>query len=181
MTAPNMTYHNNQVFVRSDYSTPIQSGTFTITDFRITDGQDPDGHISKGMVHKWDGSFAFVIGRKGSSDVASWFSAKIKASETNFGYEPKGLNFALMGNLQLTVKTGTSTINFDFDNFCFAQGHWLVYNTWWVGIPGGKHVTSSVETLDKSGAYMCKFETNTTVVDVVRFTFTSPHTVHEQN
>ena len=180
MTAPNMTYHTNRIRVYSDYSIPIQSGTFKITDFNITDGQDPDGHISKDSVYEWDGSFAFVIGRKSSSDVANWFSAKIKASENNFGYEPKALNFALIGNLHLTVKTGTRTINFDFDNFCFAQGHQLVYNPWWVGIPGGNHVTWSVETLDKSGAYMCKFETNTTVVDRVHFTFTSPHTVHEQ-
>lgn len=126
-----MTYHDNDVTF-SVASNNLVSGTFTVNSFSVTSGQDPDNKIHAGLVVncKSDGKFTFSVGRKGSSDVANWFSKNIPASRTTFNHDPDDLNFAMIGTLTLNFSNG---INCTFYNVAIAQGHSGASNNWWFG------------------------------------------------
>jgi len=49
-------------------------GSYTLTEVKVTSGQDPDRQVQPGQVRTWKqgGSMMFKLGRKGKSDVASW-------------------------------------------------------------------------------------------------------------
>ena len=126
-----MTYHDNDVFFYVT-SQNLVNGSFTVNEFSITSGQDPDGKIHQGLVVncKSDGKFTFRVGRKGSSDVANWFSSRIPGSRTTFNHDPDDLNFAMIGTLVLNFANG---ITCTFYNVAIAQGHSAASNNWWFG------------------------------------------------
>ncbi|WP_131701444.1 hypothetical protein [Chryseobacterium sp. FH2] len=126
-----MTYHDNDVTF-SVTSNNLVSGSFTVNSFSVTGGQDPDNKIHAGLVVncKGDGKFTFSVGRKGSSDVANWFSKNIPADRTTFNHDPGDLNFAMIGTLVLNFANG---ITCTFYNVAIAQGHSGASNNWWYG------------------------------------------------
>lgn len=132
-----MSYHDNYVYFTvktSGYT--LQGGTYKTTDRSITSGQDPDGkndppHSYEMNPH--EGSFGFTVGRKGSGQVASWFSSFVGPNNNTFGHNPDDLNFAFRGNLSLTIEgSGLDRGPVNFPDIFIAQGK-AVGNNWWFG------------------------------------------------
>lgn len=139
-----MIYRDNQVHFgsndRNSYlaGCKIVSGTYTVNEFCVTGGQDPDGNIYAGATVQCgsDGIFTFRVGRHGSAEVANWFSSRIPASHNTFNQTPGLLNFAFIGELELTLTGGPlgyETRTFSFSDVALAQGHSGLSNNWWFG------------------------------------------------
>jgi len=131
-----MTYHNNYAhFLYNDDMKIESGGRYTITDYYITSGQDPDNHIFKEKVidvnptNDRSGQLKFVLGRKGSTDTANWWKDRISPDQNQYDSEPDKLNFAFIGDLTLNMD-GKYYV---FSDFALAQGHTYIYNNWWVG------------------------------------------------
>ena len=72
-----MAYRQNEVCLTGGEGIAIDSGTFTVSDLKITEGQDPDHRNDIGQVYTLDnGVFTFEVGRSGSETVADWFNEK---------------------------------------------------------------------------------------------------------
>ncbi|EJL74800.1 hypothetical protein [Chryseobacterium populi] len=125
-----MEYRDNEVIFAST-SNKLVKGSFTVSQFSVTDGQDPKGHIYAGFTASCgsDGKFSFSIGRKGSKTVADWFSARVPGNKTTFNHKPDELNFAMIGTLVLEFSNAVCT----FYNVALAQGHAGASNNWWFG------------------------------------------------
>ncbi|BCH55317.1 hypothetical protein ACQZ61_06220 [Agrobacterium vitis] len=133
-----MQYHDNDVFFSLAGGYRLISGSYLINEFSITDGQDPDKHIHNGLLVTCgaDGKFTFNVGRKGSETVAKWFNSRIPANSTTFGHAADDLNFAFLGQLILTLTSGSlgdRQQSFVFNNIALAQGHSGASNNWWFG------------------------------------------------
>jgi hypothetical protein len=132
-----MTYRDNEVrFAFEGYS--IVSGSYTVSEYSVTDGQDPDGNVYQGLQKKFgaDGRILFSVGRKGSSAVAGWFNSRIPAAKNTFGHSTEKLNFAFVGTLVLTLTGGIlggRTQTYTFPGVALAQGHEALRNNWWFG------------------------------------------------
>lgn len=144
-----MIYRDNHVqFASNDRNSylagcKVVNGRFKINEFSVTGGQDPEGRIYAGLevVCGADGTFTFSVGRSGSPDVANWFNDKIGASQTTFNHTAGALNFALIGDLALTLTGGPlggDTRTYQFADVALAQGHSGASNNWWFG---GKRFT----------------------------------------
>ncbi|KGO92357.1 hypothetical protein [Flavobacterium subsaxonicum] len=128
---------NNELNFTFDFNGwTLEGGTFTVTDFSVSSGQNND--LEKGQVKKFssDGSFAFAVDRHGTSEVASWFSDKIANDQNTFNHAPGDLNFAILGDLTFTISSydipdGQDT--YTFNNVMLAQGHSFQSNNWWFG------------------------------------------------
>jgi len=101
-------YHNNYVNIaalsgdhdgnitHSNYSTwGISGGVFTVTDFDVTKGQDPNNNLAVGNVHYMDNDndFCFVFGRHASKEVAATFNAACPPERNTFNHTAGELNF----------------------------------------------------------------------------------------
>ena len=134
-----MTYRSNSVILSSSTGLNIVSGTFTVKDLSITNGQDPDGRNYVGQVHTLqNGELTFSVGRSASESVAAWFNAKfsgyndtsVNGDRTTFDHTAEDLNFAFVGDLNLVVTTedypqGLSVV---LPDVVFAQGSTLFSN-----------------------------------------------------
>lgn len=151
---PYMTYRENTVVLSSAADINIVSGTFTVTDLRITSGQDPSSLNYVGQVHTLEnGQFTFEVGRSGSVDVAEWFNSKfsgyndnsVNGDRTTFDQTAEKLNFAFLGDLGLTVTMASCPqgLTVTFPGVVFAQGSTLFSNNWWFGQLSGQHTRDS--------------------------------------
>lgn len=149
-----MSYHNNEVTVTGSGGIQITSGTFTVKEFNITSGQDPNGKNYVGKVHNLsNGKFSFEVGRSGSGAVASWFNARlsgyndnsVNGDRTTFDHTAGDLNFAFIGDLQLalTAPGYSQGITVTFPDAAFAQGKSGLSNNWWFGQKKGQHTRDS--------------------------------------
>lgn len=129
-----MTYRDNEVNFACGQNPGLTGATFTITDYSISSGQDPQKKIYDNLVTVADSgiNLNFEIGRKGSPDVANWFSNKIKPNENTFNSNPGDLNFALFGTLTLSFG-GPVAQKYTFSNIMLAQGKSGSTNNWWFG------------------------------------------------
>ena len=113
----------------------LLEATYTISDFSITNGQDPD-HVNKvGQVRNFVGDVTFRVGRKGSSQVATWWRNHIASYQNTFNKGPDDLNFAFIGKLSIVLTGGSlggAQERFTLDDIAFAQGH-AIDNNWWFG------------------------------------------------
>ncbi|KAF9258074.1 hypothetical protein L218DRAFT_796533, partial [Marasmius fiardii PR-910] len=120
-------------------------GDFTVTDFKISSGQDPDNKNKVGDVHSFIGfteytqKFVFTCGRHGTSDVASFWNTNIPADKNTFGHTAGDLNFAFLGTLFLNVSTQDGSRRVTFTDIGLAQGHSGSTNNWWFGGKNCKH------------------------------------------
>ena len=134
-----MTYRNNQVYLQ--IKTPgykLLGGQYDTYARSITSGQDPEGRNNPPQTYDvsgHDGSISFNVGRKGSEQVADWFSSHLGASSNTFGDSPGKLNFAFAGNLALAIQG--PGLNPDtpvlLPDIFFAQGRKVLANNWWFG------------------------------------------------
>ena len=143
-----MTYHDNDVYFQIEDEYNFINGSYTVEDFKISSGQDPDGHIKVGQIYNMDkyGNISFSVGRHGTSDVADWFNNLVKADQNTFGHTADKLNFAFMGTLVLTISGGnisTPQRTFTFKNVAIAQGHAGTTNNWWFGGPNCTYVPAT--------------------------------------
>lgn len=139
-----MKYRDNEIVIAPTSSAGIalQSGSYTITGFSITDGQDPDGHIYIGLKTTFgsDGKMNFNIGQKSSKPVANWFNNQVAGSQTTFGHSAGDLSFAFLGTLVMVVRDSSSvTHTLTFDNVALAQGALGLSNNWWFGSQSGQY------------------------------------------
>jgi len=140
-----MTYHDNAVKLLKGWnlllgnftegnSAPwvITGGAFTITDFDVTPGQDPNKNLKKGDTYKMNanGEFVFVLGRKASKDIAANFNVFCPPAHNTFNHTAGELNFWMKGTLVLNFKNGAT---YTFPNTYLAQGHSGASNNWWFG------------------------------------------------
>lgn len=156
-----MEYHNNEVTF-SVTSNDLIDGSFTVNGFSVTSGQDPDNKIYTGLVAKCesDGKFTFSVGRKSSTEVASWFSSQVSGDKTTFDEDPGELNFAMIGTLVLNFSNG---INCTFYNIAIAQGHSGASNNWWFGgqqamYNGGNTVICGASSNQQSNIPLLQFQ-----------------------
>ena len=152
----NMTYRDNAVVLSATSGNSILGGTFQISDFCITSGQDPnqENYIGKTFTLE-NNEFHFQVGRRGSEEVAEWFNQRfsgynddsINGDRTTFDHTAGELNFAFMGDLALEVSTAEypNGVFVTFPDVVFAQGSTLFSNNWWFGQLVGQH------TLDSDG------------------------------
>lgn len=136
-----MTYRDNVVHFSLNGGYSLVRGSYTVTDFSVTGGQDPEGRIHAGLTVTCgsDGNLSFSVGRSGSASVAQWFNNQVPAAQTTFNHGAGELNFALLGTLQLSVTggiLGNGLATLTFPNVALAQGHSGLSNNWWFG---GQH------------------------------------------
>ncbi len=131
-----MSYHNNDVIFDFKFAGQVKSGgRYTIKDFYVPSAQDPDHHIFINKVVDLkltdddSAKLTFVLGRKGSTNVAHWWNNRISPNETYFGTKPDKLNFAFIGYLTLNVD-GKYYV---FSDLALAQGYSFPYNYWTIG------------------------------------------------
>ena len=149
-----MTYRDNKVQVTGASGIIIDSGSFTVNDFSITSGQDPEGRNYVGQVHDLEnGEFVFEVGRSGSASVADWFNTRfsgynnpsVNGDRTTFDHTAGSLNFAFEGDLKLRVTTPDypNGITVTFPDAAFAQGKSGARNNWWFAQKSGQHTRDS--------------------------------------
>ncbi|MBD0254879.1 MAG: hypothetical protein ICV83_04095 [Cytophagales bacterium] len=159
-----MTYRDNEVRFSLGGGYTVVGGSYTVNSCSITEGQDPKGHITKGMNVPFgsNGTMSFSIGRQGSESVANWFNTQVKASQTTFNHPAGELNFAFLGTLALTLLgPDKNQDTYTFLNVALAQGHAGTSNNWWFGgkncsNQGDNRVTCS-GTNTKGGAVYFSF------------------------
>lgn len=140
-----MKYHDNEVHLTLTEGYSIISGSYTVNEFSVTSGQDPDGHIKSGLKLSFgsNGSMTFKVGRHGSDSVADWFNDRVPASQTTFNHSAGKLNFAFLGTLVLNLTggiMGEGSKAFTFLNVALAQGHAGASNNWWFGGQNCSHI-----------------------------------------
>ena len=114
------------------------SGTFfKLCGASVTHGQDPDHRNQLGQkfpIHQ--GELSFLVGKKGSPEVADWFNKQIHPNQTTFNHMALTLNFAFQGNLCLTLSggmIGDIPRTYVFEEVFLAQGDIGGGNNWWFG------------------------------------------------
>lgn len=144
-----MKYHSNELTLLNNTGNyEVSYGSFEIEDFSISSGQDPKGHIYKGLKKEWSdksNAISFEIGRHGSSDVGKWFSDIIEPSQNTFDHNPGKLNFALYGTIILICAPRIDGMQglsekYTMSNVMIAQGHPHFSTNWWFGATYGKNV-----------------------------------------
>ncbi len=134
-----MTYHNNYVTFDYEYAGQAKSGgRYTIKDFYVPSAQDPNHHIYINKVVDLEltgddsARLDFVLGREGSSNVATWWKNRVSSDENIYNRNPDKLNFAFTGYLTLNID-GKYYV---FSDLFLAQGKGLVTlfgNDWILG------------------------------------------------
>ena len=108
---------------------PVQSVQFDETSHSITQGQPYEG-VSSVDGYKLD----VRAGRHGSEEVAQDFNAGITlnnavgAGASKHDHLPAELNFAVFGNLSVTIDGATRACQ----EMRIAQGHRPLENNWWI-------------------------------------------------
>jgi len=134
-----MKYHDNKALFSSNNCCSVVGGQYTIDEFCISDKQDPNGNIKKGLKVeiKSNGNMTFKVGRHKTKQVADWFNTISRdGKDTTFQHDAGGLNFAFKGTLNLKVVSilyGNKTRTYTFENVLIAQGSTGDRNNWWFG------------------------------------------------
>ncbi|EUK18805.1 PI-PLC domain-containing protein [Commensalibacter papalotli (ex Servin-Garciduenas et al. 2014)] len=128
------TIRDNDVYFNLPSGYNIISGKYLVTGSSVTGGQPSDVRNGSVLTCGGDGKFRFRVGRKGSGAVASWFNGQVDtAKNTTFGHAAGNLNFAFIGNLELTVQNSGVTTTYKFNDVVLAQGKSGSTNNWWFG------------------------------------------------
>ncbi|KAH6912965.1 hypothetical protein BKA70DRAFT_1265639 [Coprinopsis sp. MPI-PUGE-AT-0042] len=139
-------YHKNEVSVPYTAGNGITADAagFTVEEFSITDGQDPDGRNRAGDTRfiSPDGfGIYFHSGRKGSTQVRDWFVSRVSSGQTTFNHDPDLLNFAFLGKMWFVFSgNGLVKERFDMDKTMLAQGRSFTSNNWWFGGRNCNHI-----------------------------------------
>lgn len=106
-----MKYHNKVIFkVNHEEKGLYTVGLceFTIDNFSITDGQDPEKRIQVEQRRAWsgpdEGSFNFEVGRKNKDKAANFWKENFTEKQSTFDHYPDKLNFAFYGPLEIQVR-----------------------------------------------------------------------------
>eukprot|EP00756_Hemistasia_phaeocysticola_P058455 Hpha_TRINITY_DN35088_c0_g1::TRINITY_DN35088_c0_g1_i1::g.82708::m.82708 len=117
--------HNNWIYFDGNATVTVN---FSLSHYVITDKQPYEGVSVSG-----DG-IKVRAGRKETAPVAAAFvkgvtAINVLATEHMLDALPHKLNFAIFGNLTLSVGGTTA----ECVNFRIAQGHYSTHNNWWMG------------------------------------------------
>jgi hypothetical protein len=119
-----VTIHDNNVYFDSNVSV---TATFSLDRFAISDGQPFKGVTFSGS------SLDVHAGRHGTVGPASEFIVDLTllnmvASTHIIATEPKELNFAIFGTLNITLGSEF----YSLPGFRIGQGHYSTTNNWWL-------------------------------------------------
>ena len=146
---PGDVYYENKVklIFRPSGSFHLLEASFTITSLSITGGQDPFSLNRVGDTREpslLDGTVDFIVGRKGSVQVADWWKNRIPGRKTTFNHDPGKLNFGFIGTLSLRLATSVDGENSEdtyvMEDVGLAQGHKFLSNNWWFGGANAIHL-----------------------------------------
>ncbi|MFK0570089.1 hypothetical protein [Endozoicomonas sp.] len=129
-----MTFINDNIpFIR------LININFKIKDHIETQPNTYEG-VSSEIMDINKGKITVNVGRKGSTAVANKFNDWVTHEGRNvFGKKPDKLNFAVQGDLELTLDVFGKQQTVVYRDFVIAQGHTGAVNNWWAGSPGCKH------------------------------------------
>ncbi|WP_440547749.1 hypothetical protein [Trinickia sp.] len=139
-----MIYHDNYVDIPLSGS-KIVSGTYTVSDFAISSGQDTHNHIYVGFCSVVDpskGALGFSVGRHKTSQVATWVKKQVSSGQMARPIVGS-YNFAFIGQLKYIFTDGPfedRQIPCVFDDVVLTQTSQSTSNIWNFG---GKHCTST--------------------------------------
>jgi hypothetical protein len=139
-----MSYHTNYVDIPVS-GIKIVSGTYTVSDFSISSGQDPDNHIYVGfcsVVDPSNGALGFSVGRHKTSQVGTWVKKQVSSDQMAVPIVGS-YNFAFIGQLKYIFTDGPfedRQIPCVFDDVVLTQTSNSTSNNWNFG---GKHCTSN--------------------------------------
>ena len=138
-------YHDNNVKVFTSYGDEdgnltvynfdpwvINAGSFELTAFDVSQGQDPDKNLRTGNRYYLDtkNQFCFRLGRHATKEVAASFNSACPPAHNTFNHIAGELNFWMKGIMVLFFRNGK---RYTFSNTFFAQGHSGLSNNWWFG------------------------------------------------
>lgn len=132
-------YHDNEIDLALADNYQLVGGSYTVDDFSISPGQDPDHHIYAGLtvpLNVTTGAMIFSVGRHKTSSVGDWFKQQITANQNTQNECFDTLNFAFIGTLNLTLTGsafGTNHVPVAFDDIVLAQGNKDMHNIWFFG------------------------------------------------
>lgn len=160
-----MKYHDNNLkivvnrrTIKREPASFTKKGYFKVTDYCVTDGQDPDGRISRKTYDVGtDGNIKFQTGRRKTSEVADWWKERIPRKRNTFHTDPKGLNFAMTGDLVLYVKGkifGNDEVELTLKDIAFAQGYNGIRNNWWFGAKEGYYHVNNQSDVSGDNIYL---------------------------
>lgn len=133
-----MTYKNNEINFSLTSPYTLICGKFTVKEFSVSSGEDPDKKIYQGATFDCSstGTFTFSVGNDLTTDVADWFNERVSPEQTTFNHSAGKLYFALLGTLELTLTGGIigwSVETYTFDNVVLAKGLSTLSDNWWFG------------------------------------------------
>ncbi|MTI29963.1 hypothetical protein [Xanthovirga aplysinae] len=134
-------YHNNDVSILNR-GLGI-SGHLQRTGSAVTPGQDPNNNLGAPVFEiNASSNLRFVVGRHGSSGPATYFNQLCPASKNTFGHTAGDLNFAVRGDLYLTLAIDVTDdmVEIVIPDICLAQGHSGTSNNWWFGAVNGEYL-----------------------------------------
>lgn len=156
-----MIYRDNKVIFRmfgshgSYYEAKykVGNGVFIVNDYCVSNGQDPDRHLTNTSYDIKEGQLVFSIGRHGTEAVAKWFNDKVNPAHNTFGHTAGVLNFAMIGTLKLDIHNviNYTTTRYTFNHIALAQGHTGGRNNWWFGALEGKEASPKNTTIVCTG------------------------------
>lgn len=166
-----MTYHNNDITFDFSSAGQFSGGQYTIIDFYITSGQDPDHHITNGELISFgstsgdSANLSFVVGREGSTDTVNWWKERVNTYTAFTASSPSKMNFAFIGDLTIELY-GKYFIFWDFaigQSFGYTNKDWP--DNYW--LYGGNNCQSN---LAPSHGIVCNAEDEDG--NIVQFVFT---------
>ena len=115
------------------------AGEYVIFELSIPPDQAKPGAVGVGSQREWYdryGQMEFEIGRKATKGVAEWWKQRIAFKQNTFNKNPKDLNFAFIGQLELRFSGGVLGEHEDtyvLGGVAFGQGRSGLRNNWWFG------------------------------------------------
>jgi hypothetical protein len=130
----------------NNYTTPMPTTngfnivkfTFEAQDKKVTPSQVPKcdkENLPKTYTIIDKNKISFFEGRKGSSDVATYFNNLAPPNKNVYNHTAGSLNFAFHGNMHITLSGGGLIGNQDYtiNDIVVAQGSSGSTNNWWLG------------------------------------------------
>ncbi|KAK6509193.1 hypothetical protein TWF481_003954 [Arthrobotrys musiformis] len=132
-------YQSNRIkIINKTPNLTLTGGKFTISQFCISEGQDPSNINKIGNVLPLDDKhrITFKVGRHGTEEVAEWWKKFVPPAKNTFVSKPHKLNFAFLGTLRLDFegKGGGEGGSFNFFDVALGFGDYAgLINHWWFG------------------------------------------------
>lgn len=107
---------------------------YVLTDFKVTSGTSHDLHVGQRFSFAGsNGDFNFKINRHGSTEPASWLWERINFMQSTVVQEATSLNFALEGDLYITLLDFFGSETILIKKVYLFQQNIITANVWYMG------------------------------------------------